>query len=228
MKPWLSYSFADPSESLPEYHSHIDPLAPCFFWWRPAIFCDELTIARGVFYQDRPLPDCNAVEIHVESIRAYHLLSRRKDLHDWKGLVRILPPKPEKPDRAESAFNVSVFGYDRNELMMGAHIVDLLGGGISKYDSMMPSLMKCSNTVVFPAKQEATALFLCAAISAACNIVSSDAGAAEEYLSAHAVPGTWHVVHKHDQGLYAAAVNDLLGKPSGINRSMYLDEAPYE
>jgi len=229
MKPWLSYQFGEPEKPLPEY-SPSSPFTPCHYWWRPSIYCEDLSIKTGGFYDELPIPDGAIREIWVESVRAYHLLCRRADMRDWEGIVRIIEPEPTVCTTAhDRPLQFLCLTDDSDGFLIGAHLSRTLTGGVAHLTTYCTEHgMPRTQVVVFPSRKESTSLFLCAAIASGCRIVSSDAGAAEEYLSNHAAPGTWHVVHTNDRAAYLHAVYDLLGMKSDCNRSMYVDEAPYE
>ena len=229
MKPWLSYSFDGPDGSLPEYTSRMSVYTPCYYWWHPSIYCEDVSRQEGVFYVDKPFPRANIKEIHVESVRAYHLLKRHTFVDDWEGLVRILPPKPADATPYPKMLNTVSFAFDYEELIISAKTTANLGG----CSFMMPNALiemglQNAKLAIFPNKRMNTNSWLCAALAAGCLVVSSDAGSAEEYLSKYAEPGRWHVVHSHKQSAYEQAAAHLLGMKSDIDRSLYVDQAPYE
>ena len=229
MKPWLSYVFGEPDNgSLPEFNTR-RPFDPCYVWWRPEIMCETLSQSSGGFYEELAIPSGSIREVWVESCRAYHLLCRREDMADFEGMVRICEPVPEVGAISSREFGVLALCGDTQEMAIGIHIVSELGGIVGrKLCPVTTELMGRSRVVLIPTKTECTSLFLCAAVSSGSMIVSSDAGSAEEYLSNNAPPGTWHVVHDHKQGVYREACKDLMGIMADVNRSMYIDEAPYE
>lgn len=229
MKSWLSYTFEQPTDDIREYAPNIPIYEPCFYRWQPSIFCEDVSKQEGVYYKDTPFPNANICEIHVESIRAYHLLCRHDWAKGWEGTVRILPPQPGSIERNDKTLNIAAFGNDENEMILAARSVSRLGGCSAMLPSeLMLEMLNGSRLALFPNKEQDTSLFLCAAITAGCFIVASDAGASEEYLSQFARPGTWHVVHKHSQSTYCQAARHLLGMESTANQSMYVDESPYE
>ncbi|MBW1784786.1 MAG: hypothetical protein JRL30_29085, partial [Deltaproteobacteria bacterium] len=59
------------------------------------------------------------------------------------------------------------------------------------------------------------------------NILSSDAGPAEEYLSQKAEPRRWHVAKTWDGREWANMALDLLGMESQLFQSSIVDQTPY-
>ena len=229
MKPWISYKFGKPKQELPLYTAGITSYQPCHYWWQPSIYCEDVSQQTGVFYADKPFPRANIKEIYVESIRAYHLLKRHNFVEDWEGIIRIIPPVPAPPTEHARIINTVSFAYDEREMIASSKIVAKLGGCACLIPSaIVEQIMTAAKVAIFPNKQSVTSLWLCAAISAGCRIVSSDAGSADEYLSKYAQPGTWHVIHSHKQLAYEQAAAHLLGRQSNIDLSTYVDEAPYE
>ena len=142
--------------------------------------------------------------------------------------MRILSPIPAPPVTHDKTINVYAFGYDAQSVVIGGQIIAKLGGCVSMFPALLQDALESARVVVFPNGAEDTSLYLCAAISAGCKIVASDAGSSEEYLSKYAPAGTWHVIHNHDASVYEQAARHLLGMESTFNQSMYIDEAPYE
>lgn len=220
MKTWLSYTFEDyPSDSV----------NAC--WWSPSVLCDDEVKKCGGFYLETA-PLVKSREIYVKSLRVYHLLCRREDMRDWEGVVRIATPKPVF-EEVEKRFNVLVVAADLQELCIGAYVVNRAGGIIchDRSATELVELMRAARLVLFPNKSMNDCLDLCAALSARCKVVASDAGAADEYLTRCAIPGSWHVSHVHNQKNYFKACSDLLfgaGSVPDFGESEYVDEAPYE
>lgn len=220
MKTWLSYTF----EHYPE-----DSVDAC--WWLPSILCNDESKRLGGYYLNNS-PNIKAREIYVESVRAYHLIRRREDIVDWEGIIRIAAPVPSY-DTVEKRFNVLVIASDLQELCIGAHVVDKVGGIVclERNNSELVGLIAAARLVLFPSKVSSSNFLLCAALGSQCRIVSSDAGSAEEYLTRHGIPGCWHVLHNHRQKDYLKACSDLLfGHVSvpDFGESEYVDDAPYE
>jgi hypothetical protein len=172
-------------------------LEPCAVEWNPSIYCNSASKELGGWYDELSLPQVNYQEIVVESMRAYHLLCRRDELRDWEGVVRVVPPVPVAAP------------------VKNGEVVTVIVGSQDEY-AVAGSI----------AREFCGRVFLCAAVGAGCRIVSSDAGAAEEYLTRYGVPGAWHVVRHRKKDHFIGAVNDLYGVGNWMQLP-YCDEVPY-
>lgn len=224
MKLWLSYTFQY-EDIFPLYDGTQPPYQPVAVEWLPSIYCDSESVQLGGYYDELPLPDANIAEIHVESIRAYHLLCRREDMKDFCGLVRILPPVPEK--KSISGNKLVCLVSESRDYNMACTVACHFGGSLINTNALTEDTLANAGCVVLPQTKSATSAFLCAAINEGCRIVASDAGANEEYLTKYATHGTWHVVHKRQKDHFIGAVNDLYGVGDWMQLP-YCDDAPYE
>jgi len=225
MKLWLSYTF-DIESPFPLYDGTQALCEPVAVEWNPSIYCDSESELRGGYYDELPLPDVNVAEVRVESMRAYHLLCRRDDMQDFRGVVRIAPPVPIKSDTNNRA-GVVVVVSSADEYDFARPIAQAFMGSIVPVGDMLLSAFSGAGCIVFPQIKESTSALLCAALCEGCRVVSSDAGASEEYLTRFATPGTWHVVHKRKKDHFIGAVNDLYGFGDWMQLP-YCDDAPYE
>jgi len=227
MKLWLSYTFLPPDGSVPEYNGAQQPHEPVAVWWLPEIYSEQHSEKAGGYYDELPLPVCNVQEVWVESLRAYHLLCRRKEMKEFRGMVRILAPMPEQINKNTSE-GVCVVASCREEYPFASAIASKFGGCVLPLNAAwLSGVFASCKTVVFPWIKSNTSAFLCAAVGEGCQVVASDAGAAEEYLTKYAKPGTWHICHRWKVEHFVGAINDLNGQP-GWMQLPYCDDAPYE
>jgi len=223
MKLWLSYQFGGAS-SYPPYNG--DTITPCSIEWNPSIYCESESVNLGGYYDDLPLPKANIAEIHVESLRAYHLLCRREELKDWQGVVRVMPLVPERKELNNKPWLVVVVS-EQAEYNVATAIACYFGGAVINSKDITGEILADTGCLVLPQIKSASSAFLCAGVCEGCRIVASDAGANEEYLTRFALPGSWHIVHKRKKDHFIGAVNDLYGRGDWMQLP-YCDEAPYE
>lgn len=225
MKLWLSYTF-DRESPFPLYDGSQSFCEPVAVEWNPSIYCEAVSEQLGGYYDELSLPDVNVAEVWVESMRAYHLLCRREDMRDFTGVVRIIPPVPERVP-VNNRVGVAVVVSDFTEYTFACAIAAKFKGAIVPVGDMLLDAFGSVGCVVFPSMKENTSALLCAAVCEGCRVVSSDAGASEEYLTKFATPGTWHIVHKRKAEHFIGAVNDLYGFGDWMQLP-YCDDAPYE
>ena len=223
MKLWLSYTFEDKC-TLPIYDGSQLPHEPVAVEWLPSIYCDSESVNRGGYYDELPLPRANIYEIHVESMRSYHLLCRREEAKDFSGLVRILPPVPERKPLNNKPWLVCLVS-ERDEYPIASSIASKFGGSVIHINSITPEILSEVGCLVLPQIKSATSAFLCAGINEGCRIVASDAGANEEYLTKYG--RSWHIVRKRKKDHFIGAINDLYGVGDWMQLP-YCDDAPYE
>lgn len=220
----MSYNF-DENSPFPFYDGSQGISEPVSVEWNPSIYCSNIINQTGGYYDEINLPIANIAEIRVESIRAYHLLCRKPELQDSTCTVKILPPIPAKKDINDRS-NIVVVVSNPNEYDIACSIAKPFNAAIVQLNDLLLPALESAGCVVFPSIKSATSALLCAAICEGCKIVSSDAGAAEEYLSNYAYPGSWHVVHDYSSVSFIGAINELQsqGDWKSIN---YCDGAPY-
>ena len=200
--------------------------------WTPTIGCSaeqcerktSLTKAPGI-----PWSAINIAEIRVESRKAYEILCRIVP-NGQDFFVRINPPKPDPSDpRLSNCHDVAIFVEDNiNEFPLAASIArGLSGKDVVIVKGIDWTIMERSEVVVFCHRAAASVLHLTKAISQQAKILSSDAGAAEEYLTNHAAPGRWHVARSWDSKEWLNMIRDLLGDQNDVSQSSAVDQTPY-
>ena len=233
MKKFLSFTYDEPNEkSAPLWEEGFPTDAPAAIYWRPAIGCSAeqyetgqaLCAAPGI-----PWSSINIAEVRVQSRKAYELLNKIPH-PDRNFIVRINPPKPE-PVFAVKERGVSFFtNGDERELALCIDMIKAAGLG---FDSIIcsgvvdPNILNLSSHVVFCFRSSSFLDCYADALSANCKILSSNAGAAEEYLARFAEPGTWHVAKKWSLKEWTNMLKDLQGKENEVSQTSIVDQTPY-
>jgi len=114
------------------------------------------------------------------------------------------------------------------ELALATQILEAFPAGLIAKTRIESPVFPLSEVIVFPSITTKTSAHLARAVGQGYKIVSSDAGAAEEYLSTFARPGSWHVIHSWKAEHFIEAIKDLLGVPNRMVQTSYLDLTPWQ
>lgn len=201
---------------------------PVAFVFQPEIYCSELITSNKCSCGRIPvIPwDHNIAEIWVQSRKAFEVLNLLPRPDDKNPLVRIFPPPiPKIQNPKDRLLDVLVAVRTPSERHLGYKIIEQVGGCLHAGHPML-GLFQEARVVVFPFDASDCLDHLAWALSAGCKIVSSDAGAAEEFLCCSAAPGAWHVIHTQskDAGYYVEAIKDLMNQPAELAQVWYKDE----
>jgi len=230
----LQFTYTEPGENAAPLHSaETDEMDPVAFRWKPLLLTTAAAEANeNNLAQPAPLPweRFNIVEVHVESRKAYEILNAQERPPAFNPLVRILPPGPfnlsnipvPEINNAEK-IDYFVASKEPRAAALAAGIINALGGHHYQGVAFPLMLLAMSRVAIFPQYETDTAEYLAYAIAAGCKIVSSDAGASEEYLNIYGRPSFWHVVHNQHPQDYIEAAKDLLGRPNDFIQRPYIN-----
>lgn len=211
---------------------------PIAYWWRPRIFCGTEIEKHGRALQEKKIDipwHVPIEEIRVESRRAYEILCKlsERKFHERERtqfFVRInpplLPPCDYRPVPELRQTDIGCFLGEKEAIKISGDIAAAFDSGIVIVGPEWLEYASMVRVAIFPLLASGTAEPLACAIAAGCAVVSSDAGAAEEYLSEHARPGTWHVIHSWNRRHFVEAAKDLLGRQNDMMQTDYVDDLP--
>jgi len=223
----VPFTYAAPdANSLPIWNEGISSHIPCAIEWRPDIGCshEQFQHKRSLMSPPGiPWDDVLIGEIRVQSRKAFEILQRIIPAPQ-SVLVRINPPT--LPPRLAFCKQRKTVIFTRGE-EKEQHFAASLGVEGPLCTGIDVPLMSTAETVIFCFMSNAYLEPLAAAIANGCNILSSDANAAEEYLARFALPGSWHVAHTWDLKLWKALLRDLEGKSAQVPQTTYIDTTPY-
>jgi hypothetical protein len=205
--------------------------SPCVIQWQPTIYCTAGIAKHGHTLSGQPdIPwHCNIQEIYVESRRAQAILDQIAPA-GRAPIVRILPPVPNTDHISHTApqHGIACFCTLPEDIKMaGAIFSRVEAPGAIFVGRWTRHEFKRAACVVFPNWEMASVQHLRLAIESGTRIVSSDAGAAQEYLSLYGRPGMWHIVNNWDAPHYVEAIRDLMGLPNEMPQTDYIDQVPY-
>jgi hypothetical protein len=199
--------------------------------WTPSIGCSIEQRKRSVALTEPPgipFDEINVAEIHVESRKAFEILRRCLPC-EASLLVRILPPVPVTTGCAlRYAREIAIVTHgDATEFALAAEIAAGLNHRAIIVSGDDPEVIGASALVVFVHRSAASVAHLRLAIEFAADIVTSDAGAAEEYLSRFAHPGKWHVARSWQAREWLAMIRDLRGDSTSLFGTSAVDVSPF-
>jgi len=237
----LRFTYDEPGSDAPQPlqpGNSID--TPGFIEWRPAINSTAEQVRTQLALAAPPgIPwtTSNITEIRVQSRKAYEILRRIVPEH-IDPLVRILPPKPIMTQAEKKlGFTICTHQNKPEEIVKAAQLAKALGCSdsvtiISTHDAdcnqpfYYEALAK-SYLVAFLYSSSSFLEHLAYSVSHNCLILSSDAGAAEEYLCRFAVPGMWHVCKTFETKEWSNKARDLLGQDNEAYQTGAVDLTPY-
>jgi len=214
----LRFRYGPPPEGLPEWSEDLPKYEPCFFRFFPAIRSTIRIAATGcVLERPAVIPwDWNILNIVVQSRKSLEILVRLQWPNTRNPRVDICQPVlPVEPSR--KLCDVVVCAHAKHDV--ATKVAEKFDGFMALGDPLR-RLIDAARVAVFVLDWSDSVDHLAEAISMQCKIVSSDAGAAEEYLCQFAEPGTWRIVPDGKFEHYAAAVGDLL---NGENKQPQID-----
>lgn len=237
MQNFLTFTYDKPNErAAPLWQPGMPRDTPVSIWWKPSILCSAEQCLRNQSLGAPPgIPwhDINIAEIWVESRKAYEILNRITP-PGQKFFVRILgqfamiaSPWAINQEVADSKIrDIVIFTHgDKKETELAMALgIDAVIASTSDVDV---KLIYETEIAVFCHLEDSSADHLFMAIGAGCSIVSSDAGAAEEYLAKYAKPGSWHVARTWNAREWRVMLLDLQGEPNEVFQSSIVDQTPY-
>lgn len=227
----MSFAYREPGAgSPPLYDGTQDPWTPVSIVWRPEIWdCSRVKKAGDQSLVEKPSIDwsLNIGEIWVESRKTYEILCRLPRPAGMSPLVRIVPPALPNLRQSRKLYDCVICTAHEPDLDLAydicAKVPAIIAHGPKHW-----GLMAYAKTVVFAIDRLGPLYWLAYAIAADCRIVSSDAGAAEEYLCKAGRPGSWLVIHHGlDARGYIEGVRFLSGQKAECHQTSYLDMVPW-
>jgi len=228
MTYFLPFTYDEPNcEAAPLWTEGTPADQPVSIEWRPSIACTaeqvrlkhSLTEAPGI-----PWTTITIAEIRVQSRKAYEILNRITP-DGQRFFVRINPPVPESDERPIAKRREIAFftrgAKQENALALELHRESVISCGVD------PDMLYESRVAVFCHLADSYVDHLKAAIENKCFVISSDAGAAEEYLSRFAAPGHWHIARTWEAREWHNMILDLQGKPNKVYQTSAVDQTPY-
>jgi len=170
----------------------------------------------------------NIREIRVESRKAYEILNniikKHRDI-----FIRINPPLPIAKNKAELDIITIVTTGTMIENNLALEIIDKLHDAheFSLSTAFFSPEITKSKMVVYCNRSGWSLDHLAVAVGSGCKIVSSDAGAAEEYLARFAEPRQWHIAKSFQSDEWCEKIKDLLGEENSIKQTSLVDQSPY-
>lgn len=197
----------------------------------PDINCYDRQIEEGCALNselDLDFDRYNIREIRVESRKAYEILNNIiKEHRDI--FIRINPPQPIVVNKAElDVITIATTGTIR-ENNLALEIIDKLHNAheFSLSTAFYSPEITKSKMVVYCNRSGWSLDHLAVAVGSGCRIVSSDAGAAEEYLARFAKPRQWHIEKSWNAQEWCEKIKDLLGEENNIKQTSLVDQSPY-
>ena len=226
----LDFIYKKPEQDHPVYplwHKDLPKWKPCRIEWSPEIWCGTAASACGHSLRCKPdFPwQWNIREIWVESRRAFHILCCITRPKDAEPLVRIIQ-QPVVPIPSDKVNEIFCCVHTQDDMRLAFDLAKRFDMVVCVGDPVLQYLREAL-IAVFPFRSCSTARHMAAALGAGCKVVSSDAGAAEEYLCHNAPPGRWHVIHNESPGHYAEAIKHLLGESHKLKQTDYVDDLIY-
>ena len=205
------------------------PWWPSAYSFLPDIYCSDLIRKHRRSLARKPdIPwERNIAEVWVESRRAYEILCRTKIPGNRDPLVRINMPDPEPTEPIEKLVDILIGCSDGLGTEIARRLEKAGYDVLVCHGTVAAEIVRAANIVIMPFGSCSNLFPLMEASAARCKIVTSDAGAAEEYLTLRYTPRSWHVVRRQRAGDYVEAVKDLLAVSNDFRQVFYQDEAMY-
>lgn len=222
----MTITYQTPIVELPLWNSDMPQWQPCRYDWQPALVASHVHAKTGrVLVEGSELPpyEWNVQEIHVQSRKVAGILCNMPRPRSSNPIVRILPPTPVVRAPSMPVIDVLVCAPFHDDRCSA--ILRKTSGTFAT--NPVEGMIACSETVVYPFDAVSSLDHLAVACGADCNVVASDAGATEEYLTMCAMPGTWHVVRTGRAADYVAAINELASRDMTFRQVNKIDNEPF-